>query len=248
MPTAPPPSRDVTIETRVFWLRYKTEIIAALIVALLAIIGVAGYRVYSDHREAAAADLLARAKSVQDYRQVIARYSGTPASADAYLLLADSQRAEKKFAEANATLELFVSKNPDHELVSTARTAMAANLESMGKTDEALAMYQQIAMTYPKSFSAPLALISRMYLLKAKGRNDEALQTCEKILTDYRDSMWAREAMQQMRSLKPTVTSPPGQTSTEARPGAQPPPPPLLARPPVGLPKSAPTPGGKKPQ
>ena len=57
MPTAPPPSRDVTIETRVLWLRHKTEIIAALIVALLAIIGVAGYRVYSDHREAAAADL-----------------------------------------------------------------------------------------------------------------------------------------------------------------------------------------------
>lgn len=248
MPTAPPPSRDVTIETRVFWLRYRKEILAVLIVVLLGIIGYASYQIYSDRREAAAADLLARAKSGPDYQQVIARYSGTPASADAYLLLADSQRAEKKFAEANATLETFMGKNPDHELASTARIAMAGNLESMGKTDEALAMYQQVAITYPKSFNAPMALISTMYLLKAKGRNDEALQTCEKILTDYRDSMWSREAMQQLRSLKPSGASVPAQTSTEPRAGSQAPPPALLARPPVGVPKSAPTPGAKKPQ
>lgn len=233
MPTAQPPSRDVALETHVFWIRFRKEIAAVLIVVLLAIIGFAGFRYYSDRRDAAASALLASAKSVQDYQQVIARYPGTAAGADAYLLLADIQRAEKKFAEANATLQTFVSKNPEHQFVPTARMAMAGNLESMGKTDEALAMYQQVATNYPKNFNAPLALISRMHLLKAKNRTDEARQACEIILTQYRDSFWAKEAAQELRSLKPAMTLTP-QSISPAAPG-------LLARPPIPQPSAAPT-------
>ena len=46
--------------------------------------------------------------------------------------------------------------------------AMAANLESMGKSDEALAAYQQVATTYSNSYNAPLALLSQVYILKGK--------------------------------------------------------------------------------
>ena len=240
MPTLPPPSRDVALETHVFWIRFRKEVAAVVIIILLAIIGFAGFRFYSDHRDAAASALLASAKSGQDYQQVIARYPDTAGGADAYLLLADVQRAEKKFTDANATLQVFLNKNPDHQLVTTARMAMAANLESMGKIDEALAMYQQIATGYPKSFNAPLALISRMHLLKAKNRNDEARQACETILTQYRDSVWAREAAQELRSLKPAAALPPQAISpgvSRANPAA----PTLLARPQVPRPSVAPT-------
>jgi len=37
MPTAPPPSRDVALETRFFWERFKKQITAALIIVLLAV-------------------------------------------------------------------------------------------------------------------------------------------------------------------------------------------------------------------
>src|SRR5215471_4300835 len=174
MPTASPPSRDVALETRVFWERFKKEIIAVLIVALLAVIGFTGYRFYGDRRAAAASASLASAKTASEYQQVITRYPNTPAAADAYLLLAEAQRSEKKFAEANTTLQAFIDKFPKNEFVSTARMAMAANLESMGKSDQALAMYQQIAMTYPNSFNAPMALLAQVYILKGKNRNDEA--------------------------------------------------------------------------
>src|SRR6266567_4406172 len=137
--------REAALETLVFWERFKNEIIGALIVVLLAVVGFTGYRFYSDRQAAAASALLASAKSAQEYQQVITRYPNTPASADAYLLLAEAARGEKRFAEANATLQAFITKNPNHEFVSTARMAMAANLESMGKSDEALSMYQQIA-------------------------------------------------------------------------------------------------------
>jgi hypothetical protein len=92
MATVPPPSRDVALETHVFWERFKKEIIAVLIVALLAVIGFAGYRFYSDRRAAAASAALASANTASEYQQVIAGYPNTPASADAYLLLAEAQR------------------------------------------------------------------------------------------------------------------------------------------------------------
>jgi len=71
MPTATPPSRDAALETRVFRERFKTEIIAVLIIVLLAIVGFAGYRFYSDRRAAAASALLASAKSAEAYQEVI---------------------------------------------------------------------------------------------------------------------------------------------------------------------------------
>lgn len=214
MPTAPPSSYDAALETRVFWERFKTEIIAALIVVVLAIVGFGAYRFYSDHRAAAASAMLASAKSADAYQQVIANYPNAPAAADAYLLLAEAQRKEKKFADANATLQVFIDKNPNHELVSTAKMAMAANLESMGKNDQALSMYQQIASTYPNSFNAPLALLSQVYLLKPKNQTEEARRLCETILTRYRESFWASEAAQELRLLKPSAWSEPAATST----------------------------------
>src|SRR6266568_9504157 len=214
MPTAPPPSYDAVLETRVFWERFKTEIIAALIIIVLAIVGFGAYRFYIDRRTEGASALLASAKSADAYQQVIADYPNTPAAADAYLLLAEARRKEKKFTEANATLQVFIDKNPNHELVSTAKMAMAANLESMGKNDEALSMYQQIASTYPNSFNAPLALLSQVYLLKSKIQTEEARRVCETILTRYRESFWAGEAAQELRLLKPSVSSEPAPTST----------------------------------
>jgi TolA-binding protein len=238
MPTAPPPSRDAAIETLVFWERFKNEIIGALIVVLLAVIGFTGYRFYSDRQAAGASALLASAKSAQEYQQVITRYPNTPASADAYLLLAEAERGEKRFPEANATLQAFITKNPNHEFVSTARMAMAANLESMGKSDEALSMYQQIASTYPNGFNAPLALLSQVFILKAKNRTEEARRICETILTQHRTSFWAGEAMQELRLLKPSGPSEAAPASTI---------PPFLAAPALRpaatiIPKSAPTP------
>ena len=259
MPTVSP-SSDAAVEARVFWLRFQKEIAAALIVALLAIIGFAGYRFYTNWRNSTAADLLGNAKAAQDYQEVIARYPGTPAGASACLLLAEAQRKEKKLAEANATLQSFIDKYPEHDFVPTARLAMAANLESMGKNDEALSIYQEVATKYANTYAAPLALISEVPLLKAKNRIEDARRVCEEILTKYRmpgspsegarddrmETVWAAEAMRQLRSLKPREQPKP---ATAAPDSPMEPPAPLAAPTAAALsPEAAPTPKANRPR
>ena len=266
MPTVTAPT-DTALEARVFWFRYKNEIAIALLIVLLTIVGFAGYHFYVNKRDASAAALLASAKTDADYQQVIAQYPSTPSAASAYLLLAETQRNEKKLAEANATLQTFIDKNPDHELVPTAKLAMAVNLESMGKTDEALFLYQDIATRYPNSYTAPVAMISQLPLLKSKNRIEDARRVCETMLTKYRvpgdqrvgvaddriDSLWAIEAMRELRSMKPanvakSQSSPPtGVPPMLAAPGASPnaaPPPAAPAPAPVS--SSAPSPKSRK--
>ena len=250
MPSAPITSRDPALEARVFWIRFKKEIAAVMIMAVLGFVGYAGYRFYSEYRNNAAAGLLASAKTAQDYQKVVAQYPNTRAEASAYLLLAEAQRKDKKFADSNATLQLFVNKNAEHELVATAHMTMAANLASMGRTDEAVAKYRQIATSYPKSYVAPFALLAQVELLKSKGRTDEARRACETLLTNYRESILAGEATRQLRSLRPAGAADPGARSAVSPANA---PPPMLVRPPAAVPAakappSAPTPGTAKPK
>ena len=221
-------SADPVLETQVFWDRHKKEVFAALVLALLAVAAWGGYRLYSDRRDATAANLLTAAKTAADFQKVIAQYPGTPAGGSAYLFLAEEQRKEKKFNEANATLQSFVDKNPKHELKGTARMAMAANLESLGKRDEALTAYQRLAADDPQGFTAPIAMISEVHILKEKNQIEEARRVCETILTKYRDSLVASEATRQLRLLKPAAPSE-ATTSQSLAPAASVPP--LLLRP-----------------
>jgi TolA-binding protein len=230
---------DTTPERDVFWERYKKEVMAVLIVALLAGAGFGGYKIYSDRQANVAAAMLASAKTAPDFQKVIAEYSGTAAGGSAYLLLADAQKNEKKFTEANTTLQTFLDKFPSHELASTARLAIAGNLEALGKKDEALAAYQRLVAGDPKGFAAPIALFSEIHLLKEKKQIEEARRVCETIKSQYPESRLVADAEYQLRLLKvdntpvaaapsPTVAPPP-----PAAPPSAPPAGPSAAAPPV---------------
>ncbi|HEY2140299.1 MAG TPA: tetratricopeptide repeat protein, partial [Chthoniobacterales bacterium] len=205
---------DPALDREVFWERYKKEVMALLIVALLAAAAFGGYKIYSDRQANAAASTLASAKTAVDFEKVIAEYPSTAAGASAYLLLADAQKNEKKFAEANTTLQTFIDKFPKHELLGTARLAVAGNLEAMGKKDDALVAYQQMVAGDPHGFATPVALYSQIHLLKEKKQIEEARKVCETLMTQYRDSRLAADAAYQLRLLKVdnAPTSPPGAT------------------------------------
>ncbi|MEY2502670.1 MAG: hypothetical protein QOI07_3004 [Verrucomicrobiota bacterium] len=215
-------SSEIAPEREVFWDRYKKEVMAVLVFALLAVAGYGGYRLYIDRQANAAAAQLASARTPADFQKVITEYPSTSAGGSAYLLLADAQRNEKKFDEANKTLQTFVDKFPKHELVGTARLAMAGNLEALGKKDEALAAYQRLVAGDPKGFIASVALYSQIHLLKEKKQIDEARKVCETLMTQYRESRLAGDAAYQLRLLKPEPppAAPPAATVAPVPPAA----------------------------
>lgn len=226
---------DTTPEHDVFWERYKKEVMAVLIVALLAGAGFGGYKIYSDRQVNAAATMLAGAKTAADFQKVIAEYPTTAAGGSAYLLLADAQRNEKKFSEANTTLQTFLDKFPTHELASTARLAIAGNLEALNKKDDALIAYQRLVAGDPKGFAAPIALYSEIHLLKEKKQIEEARRVCETIKSQYPESRLVADAEYQLRLLKVdnAPTAAPSPTIAPPPPAAAPPAGPSAAAPPV---------------
>lgn len=211
---------DPVLESQVFWERHKKEVLAALIIAIVALAAYGGYELYSARRANNAAELLGNARTPADFQKVISEYPATAAGASAYLFLANTQKDEKKFAEANATLQTFLNKYPKHEMAGAARLAMAANLEALGKKDEALALYQRLVTSDPHAFTAPVALLSEIHLLKEKNQIEEARRVCETILTQYRESGSAQEAQRQLRLLKggtaPAAVPPPATVTVPA--------------------------------
>jgi TolA-binding protein len=244
-------STDPALQREVFWDRHKKEVMALLVVALLAAAAFGGYKFYSERRANTAATLLASAKTPAEFQKIIADYPGTPAGGSAYLLLADAEKNEKKFSEANSTLQTFLDRHPKHEMAGTARLAVAGNLEALGKKEEALTMYQRLASGEPKAFIAPAALFSQIHLLKEKKQIDEARRVCETIMTQYHESRFAAEATYQLRLLKtgnePAVTpAPVAPPTVPAAPSVAPAAVPSAAAPPI--PKAPqPTPAPKKP-
>ena len=240
--SGPAPDRDV------FWERYKREVMAVLILALVAVAAYGGYQFYSNRQANAAAAELASAKTAAEFQKVISAYPGTSAGASAYLLLADAQRSEKKFAEANTTLQTFLDKFPKHELASTARLAIAGNLEATGKKDEALTAYQRLVAGDPQGFAAPIALYTQIHLLKEKKQIAEARKVCETLMTQYRESRLAADAAYQLRLLKvdnpPVVAPAPSVAPPLPGPAAAAPPAPQSAAPSAAAP---PAPNAQQP-
>ena len=214
MATAPTPSHaplddDPLIATHVAWLKYKTPIIIGVLALLIALAAYGAYRIYDARRDAAAAAMLADARVAANFHKIVTEYPNSNAAPAAYLLMAADFRREQKYPEAHTTLQTFIDKYPKHQLVTTAKMALAANLESMRKLDEAIEGYRRVAADHPTSFNAPLALLAQVPLLKEKGQIDDARRVCETVLTQYRDSLAATEASRQLRLLKPATPAAP---------------------------------------
>jgi predicted Zn-dependent protease len=105
---------------------------------------------------------------------------------------------------------------------------MAANLESLGRKDDALTTYQRLIANYPKDFNVPLAMLSQVHLLVETNKIEEARRLCENIMTQYRQGPFASEAARQLHLLGPgKAPEPPAQTltpTTAIPPDALPPP------------------------
>jgi hypothetical protein len=63
-------------------------------------------------------------------------------------------------------------------------------------------MYQRLVTSDPKAYTAPVALVSQVHLLKEKNQIEEARRLCDTVMTQYRESGSAQEAQRLLRLLK----------------------------------------------
>ena len=198
--TKPPVEEE--FDLLAFWIQHKSKVLLFL---LLLIVGLIAYGIFQfvelQSRKAAAEDL-AKAKTVEDFRRVARSHAGSAVAGNALLLLAEQLRTEKKYDESSAALKEFIDKYPNHALVSGAWVSLAVNLEAQDKLDDALANYQKVGASYPASFSAPTALMAEARIFKAKGKIDEAKRAYETVISQFGDNILARLAAQENQQLK----------------------------------------------
>jgi TolA-binding protein len=184
-----------------FWYLHKTKVIA---LGLLLVIGLAGYSIFSMNqrsaREAAARDYAA-AKSVEDFRKVIAQHAGSQVAGNAQLRLAALLRKEGKTQDAATELKNFIDKNPQHPLMAGAWLGLAEVAEEAGTLDGALTSYQKILTSFPGSYVTPLALLGQARVQKAKGQNDLAKRSYEEVMSKYQNTPFQLEAMRELGAL-----------------------------------------------
>ena len=208
-----------------FWILYKSKVLlfAGLFVVALGIFGVSEWTRKKTQTESQ--NLLAAAKTADDYRAVIAKYPKSMAGASALLLLADHLRTAGNYDDSSAQLRAFAERFPTHPLASGALTSLAATQEAQGKADEALATYQKVTSAHPTSFSAPVALLAQARLLKAQGKTEDARRIYEQLIQQYQGTAFGQEAASENQKLAKPTPAPAAPAATRVTLGVPPAPP-----------------------
>lgn len=206
-PPVEPPA--LLLAAPVFWEKYKALILGALALVLLGLVGSVIYGSLHARKLAAASAALGAAKTPEEFSKVSADYPGTPAGANAWLLLARAQREKGDPKGAEASLRTFLEKYPQNSLAGGALLALAGDLQARGDRDGALGLFQQAADRYPKSYSAALALLGRAELLRVMGKTDEAKRTYENLIATFPNSIAAQQAQGSLRFLRAPVSAVP---------------------------------------
>ena len=158
------------MEGEVFWDNYKLPIIALSLIAVIGFIGSEIYRSNRNKNLTEASTELAAAKSLDDYKKVIADHGDSLAASGAYLLAGRLQMTSKDYAGASETWKTFADKFSQNPLAPNALMGAAGALEFQGKFDQAQALYKRIESGYAASYIAPLASLAEATLLKSQGK------------------------------------------------------------------------------
>ena len=199
---------DFMLAGNVFWSKYKLPVIALLTLVIIALVGLEVYVSIRHNAAVKASERLDAAKNATDYKKVIEKFSGTPAAANACLLLGRERMDAKDYAGAAEAWQKFADKYPQNLLTPVALIGVGGALECSGKHDEARAAYQKAATAYPKSYAAPLARLDEASLLRAQRKLEDARRVYEDILASYPQSEVIPQVQAELSSLKSLPPTP----------------------------------------
>ena len=225
-----------------FVVRYRLPLGIGAGVVLVAVIA---WLMVSHAREndlISAAQALAAAKSkhsTPDLQEVITRWPGSDAAAQALFEIERAQYDGGDFAKAAETCRSFLSQFPKHFLTSTMQLTLGTALEAKGDLAQAINAYQDLLRNFPNSPEEAQAHLGQGRCYELQGEWEKAKQAYSNI---SRDSSWADFARERLmvvgRHLNAAATPPTAApattpTTTPGAPPAAPTPPPAPATPTV---------------
>ncbi len=201
----PPQSEDHGFDPLAFWIQYRSAIRGSVALLLAAMVGYAGIELVGYQRRQAAAEAFAAAKTPEQLSSFIQNHRGMPAAGNAALLLAGKQRTDGQIEAALATLNEFIAKSPEHPMTGSAHLALASILEQQGKTEEAVAAYRRLLAVDSRGVTAPVALLRLARIHRGLNKLDEAKALYESLQSQFPNSAFAAEALQEGQQLAPSA-------------------------------------------
>jgi tetratricopeptide (TPR) repeat protein len=193
-------------EAGLFWQRHRRTILLGAAIAVVGVIAIVAWLINSYNARIDAGAAFANAASPGAWREVIAKYPDSKQAADAYFLLAESQREQGDVAESTETYRKFLTVFPKHSLAGGARLGIAENLEISGKTAEAVTALKEAQEGGAGDYAAPYAALLEGRIYLRQGRLDEARRIFSTLVSTYSRSPAARAAGAQLDEIMPLLS------------------------------------------
>ena len=152
---------------------FRTLILGVIALAVVIVIGLI-LKQRAHEADVVAATAATEAKTPEDCELVVAAHPGTTAAGNALLKKASLLWEQNKKDSSVAVLRDFLAKFSSHPFRVQALSSLATRLESMGATDEAKKLYEQIQSEFPNDPMSGLAQIRLGDILWQQGKEAEA--------------------------------------------------------------------------
>ncbi|MBP7830006.1 MAG: tetratricopeptide repeat protein [Kiritimatiellae bacterium] len=197
---APAPQTEAD-RLRSLWKEYGQPALIGLALAAAFLLGFGAYRAYRQNNVLKAAQLLARAGSVEQLQQVVSQYPSTPSAPLAMLTLAARQFDGGQIELAQYSYAQFEQKFPKHPMKTAAELGRAQCLEAMGSLEQAEQAYDAFVAAHPDDYLAPLAKLGKARALAQGNRLEDARAAYEDFIAAHPESGWlpmAENALEQV--------------------------------------------------
>ncbi len=129
------------------------------------------------------------------YLEVANLYPDTAAAARGLLLAGSIQYSSEKYDQAQATFQRYLSSHHDSPMLTQALVGLAASLEMQGKTNDAVARYEEVLRHSSDQANVIQASLALGRLYAEQGRVEQALTSLGRVAQETaQNTTWNAEA------------------------------------------------------
>lgn len=190
------------LEGSFFWERYKLAIIALIFLGIGSALFYTYLRVTKAVLNTKAQEFFDAQNRTEDLQQVVDKYPGTPAAAQALLVMGETFYSNKEWDETLKVYSSFLESFPKHEFSPNALMGVGGAYEAKGDLEKAADQYRKVYENFPESYRAAEAKLALAQVYERQGQKAKAKQIYESIPAAYPQSVWRNFATEQAKRLE----------------------------------------------